>query len=101
MKIKKGDTVKVIKGKYSGKTARVLKAYPKDSRLLVEGVNMVKKQLRPTQDNPQGGINEMESSIHISNVKLFINDKATRVGYKILEDGKKVRFSKQTGEVID
>ena len=100
MKIKKGDSVQVITGKYKGKNARVLKVYPSKKTLLVEGVNMVKKHLRPTQENSQGGINEMESPIHISNVKLFVNDKATRVGYKILENGKKVRFAKTTGEVI-
>ncbi len=100
MRIKKGETVQVITGKYKGKNARVLKVYPKKNSLLVEGVNMVKKHLRPTQDNPQGGINEMEAPIHISNVKLVVNDKPTRVGYKILENGKKVRYAKTTGEVI-
>ena len=57
--------------------------------------------MRPTQENPQGGINEIEMPIHISNVKLFINNNDTRVGYKILEDGKKVRYAKKTGEVIN
>lgn len=101
MKIKKGDTVKVIVGKYKGKTSRVIKVYPKTKKIIVEGVNLAKKHVRPTQENPQGGINEIEMPIHISNVKLFINNNATRVGYKILEDGNKVRFSKKTGEVIN
>ena len=101
MKIIKGDTVKIITGKYKGKTGRVIKAFPKADRILVEGVNIVKKHIRPTQDNPQGGINEMEKPIHVSNVKLFINNEDTRVGYKILENGRKVRFAKNTGEVIN
>ena len=101
MKIKKGDTVKVITGKYKGKTSRVIKSYPSENKVIVEGVNIVKKHMRPTQENPQGGINEIEMPIHISNVKLFINNKDTRVGYKILEDGKKVRYAKKTGEVIN
>tara|TARA_B100000700_G_C14872948_1_gene774293 strand:+ start:146 stop:451 length:306 start_codon:yes stop_codon:yes gene_type:complete len=101
MKIKKGDTVKVITGKYKGKTSRVIKVYPKIEKIIVEGVNLAKKHMRPTQENPQGGINEIEMPIHISNVKLFINNNDTRIGYKILEDGKKVRYAKKTGEVIN
>ena len=101
MRIKKGDTVKVITGKYKGKTSRVIKVYPKAEKIIVEGVNLAKKHMRPTQENPQGGINEIEMPIHISNVKLFINNNDTRVGYKILEDGKKVRYAKKTGEVIN
>ena len=101
MRIKKGDTVKVITGKYKGKTSRVIKVYPKVEKIIVEGVNLAKKHMRPTQENPQGGINEIEMPIHISNVKLFINNNDTRVGYKILEDGKKVRYAKKTGEVIN
>ena len=101
MKIKKGDTVKVITGKYKGKTSRVIKVYPKTEKLIVEGVNLAKKHIRPTQENPQGGINELEMPIHISNVKLFINNNDTRVGFKVLEDGKKVRYGKKTGEVIN
>jgi large subunit ribosomal protein L24 len=100
MKIKKGDTVKVITGKYKGKTSRVIKVYPKTEKLIVEGVNLAKKHIRPTQENPQGGINELEMPIHISNVKLFINNNDTRVGFKVLEDGKKVRYAKKTREVI-
>ena len=101
MKIKKGDTVKVITGKYKGKTSRVIKVYPKTEKLIVEGVNLAKKHIRPTQENPQGGINELEMPIHISNVRLFINNNDTRVGFKVLEDGKKVRYAKKTGEVIN
>jgi large subunit ribosomal protein L24 len=67
----------------------------------VEGVNIVKKHARPTQDNPQGGIIEKESSIHISNIMLVVGGKPTRVGFKSLENGKKVKFAKSTGEVIN
>ncbi len=101
MFIKKGETVKIISGSDAGKTGRVLKVYPKTDRILVEGVAMVTKHLRPTDDNPQGGRQRKESSIHISNVKLVVNGNAVRVGYKILEDGKKVRIAKKTQEIID
>ena len=87
-------------GKDKKKEGEIIEIDRANNRAKVKEVNMVKKHLRPTQENPQGGINEMESPIHISNVKLFINDKATRVGYKILENGKKVRFAKTTGEMI-
>ena len=101
MKIKKGDTVKVITGKYKGKTSRVIKVYPKTDKLIVEGVNIAKKHMRPTQENPQGGINEVEMPIHIYNVKIYLNNADSRVGYKFLDDGKKVRYAKKTGEVIN
>ncbi|MFD1428211.1 large subunit ribosomal protein L24 [Kroppenstedtia sanguinis] len=115
--IKKGDTVIVLRGKdaptrdKNGKLiytkGRVLKVYPAERRALVEGVNMVKKHSRPTQDNPQGGIIEQEAPIHISN--LMLEDpktkQPTRVGYKFIEDkgGKqtKVRYAKKSGEVVD
>ena len=101
MKIKKGDSVQVISGANSGKTGRVIKVFLDKERLVVEGVNHVKRHMRPTQDNPQGGIVEKEASIHVSNVMLMVGGNATRVGYKILEDGKKVRYSKKTGDIID
>jgi len=101
MKIKKGDTVQVITGNDTGKTGRIIKVFLDKERVVVEGVNMVKKHARPTQDNPQGGIIEKESSIHISNVMMVAGSKPTRVGYKILEDGRKVKFAKTTGEVIN
>ena len=99
MKIKKGDTVKVITGKYKGKTSRVIKAMPKINKVIVEGVNLAKKHMRPTQENPQGGINEIELPIHVSNVQLLAGNSTSKVGYKYLDDGKKVRFLKKTGEV--
>jgi large subunit ribosomal protein L24 len=103
MHVKKDDNIIVISGKDKGKKGRVLAAYPKDSRVLVEGVNMVKKHSRPSQKNPQGGILNQEAPIHVSNVMLVDpkSGNATRVGYKALENGKKVRVAKKSGEVLD
>ena len=101
MKIKKGDTVQIITGNDAGKTGRVIKVFLDKDRVVVEGVNMVKKHARPTQDNPQGGIIEKEATIHISNVMMVSGGKPTRVGYKILEDGRKVKYAKITGEIIN
>ena len=101
MKIRKGDTVQIISGTDAGKVGRVIKVYLDRDRILVEGINIVKKHTRPSQDNPQGGIIEKEASIHVSNTLLMASGKPTKVGYKILEDGKKVRVAKNTGEVID
>ncbi|NCU18101.1 50S ribosomal protein L24 [Pallidibacillus pasinlerensis] len=102
MHVKKGDKVKVITGKDKGKTGVILKALPKKDRVIVEGVNIVKKHAKPSQENPQGGIIEVEAPIHVSNV-MVIDPKTgepTRVGYKI-EDGKKVRIAKKSGAVLD
>ncbi|MBP1970873.1 large subunit ribosomal protein L24 [Virgibacillus natechei] len=102
MHVKKGDKVKVITGKDSGKEGTILEAYPKKDRVLVEGVNMVKKHAKPSQDNPQGGILDLEAAIHVSNV-MPIDPKSgepTRVGYEE-RDGKKVRIAKKSGEAID
>jgi large subunit ribosomal protein L24 len=101
MHVKKGDKVRVISGKDKGKTGVILAAYPKDSRVLVEGVNIVKKHSKPSQVNPQGGIMSFEAPIHVSNV-MPIDPKTsnpTRVGYTTV-DGKKVRVAK-SGEVLD
>ncbi|MDF2854165.1 MAG: ribosomal protein [Neobacillus sp.] len=101
MHVKKGDKVKVLSGKDKGKTGVILAAYPKDNRVLVEGVNIVKKHAKPSQVNPQGGIMTFEAPIHVSNV-LPIDPKSgnpTRVGYKTV-DGKKVRVAK-SGEILD
>ncbi len=103
MHIKKGDSVVVITGKDKGKTGKVLQAFPKKERVIVEGVNMIKKHQKPTQVNQQGGIIEKEAPIHVSNVMLY-DSKAksgTRVRYKKLDNGKKVRVSVKTDEVID
>ncbi|UCH64040.1 MAG: 50S ribosomal protein L24 [Fidelibacterota bacterium] len=101
MKIKKGDTVKVISGNYRGKTGKVLKVMPKRDRAIVEGINFIKRHTRPSQSIPQGGIIEREASIHISNLMLVVNNTPTRVGYTQLEDGKKVRFAKKIGETVN
>ncbi len=95
-KIKKNDQVLVLAGNDRGAKGKVLKVLSKESRVIVEGVNMVKKHTRPSQNLPQGGILEVEAPIHISNVKL-IAPKAnipTRVGFKVLKDGSKVRVCK-------
>ncbi|MCZ8523761.1 MULTISPECIES: 50S ribosomal protein L24 [Paenibacillus] len=101
--VKKEDTVIVITGKDKGKKGRVIAAFPRENRVLVEGVNMIKKHAKPSQQNPQGGILNQEAPIHVSNVMLVDpkSGQATRVGYKVLENGKKVRVAKKSGEVID
>ena len=101
MKIKKGDTVQIISGNEVGKSGRVIKIFPTKDKIVVEGLNMAKKHARPTQENPQGGIMEKEAAIHISNVMLIAGGKPTRIGYKTLEDGRKVKFAKATGEMIN
>lgn len=101
--VKKDDTVIVITGKDKGKKGRVIAAYPRENRVLVEGINMVKKHTKPNQANPQGGIIEQEAPIHASNV-MHIDPKSgkpTRIGYKVLDNGKKVRIAKKSGEAID
>lgn len=102
VKIKKGDTVVVIAGKDKGAKGEVTKVLPEDRRVVVQGVNVVKKHQKPTQLNPQGGIQNIEKSIHVSNVALADPKEgtATRVGYKTLKDGSKVRFAKKSGETI-
>ncbi|WEV56332.1 50S ribosomal protein L24 [Ligilactobacillus acidipiscis] len=101
MFIKRNDKVKVIAGKDKGKEGEVLQAIPARDRVVVKGVNIVKKHQKPTNDNPSGGIVEVEAPIHVSNVMLIdpSNNEATRVGFKV-EDGKKVRVSKKTGKII-
>ena len=99
-KIKKGDRVMVLAGKDKGRQGAVLQVMPKDSRVLVEGLNMVKRHTRPSQLDPQGGIKNKEASLHLSNVAVVDSaGKPTRVGFRVDGD-KKVRFAKTTGEVI-
>ena len=100
-KIIKGDNVKIISGNYKGQTGRVIKILDIKNRLIVEGINKAKKHMRPNQENPQGGIVEKELSIHSSNVMLVYKNKPTKIGFKILKDGKKVRYSKIKGDVIN
>ena len=99
-KIKKGDTVKVIAGKDVGAEGKVLSVDKKNGRVVVEGVNMVKKHEKPSMANQNGGIVEQEAAIDVSNVMYVHKGKPTRVGFKV-EGDKKVRVAKSTGEVID
>jgi large subunit ribosomal protein L24 len=102
LKIKKGDKVVVITGRDKGKTGEVKQVMPAENRVVVDGVNMVKRHTSPSAGNA-GGIVEKEASIHISNIAYVDpkTDKPTRVGYKTLEDGRKVRYAKRSGEIID
>jgi len=102
MHVKTGDKVKIITGKDKGKEGVVLKTLPKKDRVIVEGINIVKKHRKASQTNVTGGILEEEASVHVSNVMLIDpkTGEPTKVGYKV-EDGKKVRFAKKTGELID
>ena len=102
MKFKKGDKVIVRTGRSKGKTGEVLKIYPRRNRAIVQGVNLIKRHTRPTQ-NTTGGIIEQESTIDVSNLSHIDpkDNQPTRVGYKRLDDGRKVRFSKRSGEIID
>ncbi len=100
LKIKKGDTVKVIAGKDCNAEGKVLSVDAKKHRVLVEGVNMITKHVKPSQSNPNGGIVQKEAPIDISNVMLVYKGRTTRVGFR-MDGDKKVRFAKATGEVID
>jgi large subunit ribosomal protein L24 len=102
LKIRKGDKVIVRTGRDKGKTGEVLRVYPEDNRALVQGVNVVRKHQKQTAGQ-QGGIVSKEMPIHISNIALRDpkDGKPTKVGYKVLKDGKKVRFARKSGEVID
>ncbi|MEO1013677.1 MAG: 50S ribosomal protein L24 [Pseudomonadota bacterium] len=99
-KIKKGDKVIVLAGKNRGAEGEVTKVFPREDRVIVAGVNVVAKHQKQTQTE-QGGIIRREAPIHVSNVALSVDGKPTRVGFKVQEDGKKVRVAKRTGEVID
>lgn len=100
LKIKTGDTVRVIAGDHKGSEGKIIKVSLEKNKVIVEGVNMVKKHMKPSAQSPQGGIVEKEASIQISNLSLLTSKgETTRVGYK-MEEGKKVRFSKKSNEVI-
>jgi large subunit ribosomal protein L24 len=104
MKIKKGDTVEVVAGKDSGKRGRVLVVDRARERLVIEGVNMIKRHTRPNpQKNIKGGIVEREASIHVSNVMVLSPDSGqrSRIGFRILDDGRKVRVAKVDGAILD
>ncbi|MEZ4890187.1 MAG: 50S ribosomal protein L24 [Crocinitomicaceae bacterium] len=98
--IKVGDTVKVISGTSRGREGKILSIDRNKSRAIVEGLNIVKKHAKPSAQDPQGGIVEMEAGIHISNLMVVQNGQATKVGRKLNKDGKLVRYSKKSGEEI-
>ena len=100
MKIKKGDTVKVIAGKDKDKEGKVLSVDKKNCKVVVEGVNMVTKHAKPSAANQNGGIIQKEAALDMSNVMYVYKGKPTRIGFKV-ENDKKVRFAKSTGDVID
>jgi large subunit ribosomal protein L24 len=102
LKIKKGDNVLVISGRDKGRSGEVLKVYPEDRRLIVQGVQMARRHTKPRMGDP-GGIVDKELTIHVSNVAHVdpSTGKPTRIGYKILDGGKKVRVARRSGEVID
>ena len=101
MNLRKGMLVRVIKGNHKGSEGKLLFVFPKENRAIVEGVNMVKHSVRPTQENPSGGFSEKEAPINLSNLMLVQKGEVTRIGYKILDDGSKVRISLKTGQEIE
>lgn len=103
MRIKKGDTVKIIAGKDKGKTGEVLAVFPKENRLIVSGCNMITKHQKPSVKNNTGGIIHKEAPLHVSNVMYYDKSRkvASRLRYLVLENGKKVRVAVKTGETLD
>jgi large subunit ribosomal protein L24 len=101
--LKKNDTVQVISGEFKGKTGRIIKMFREKNKAIVENINVVKRHTKPNQKNQQGGILEKEAAIHISNLMLVCpkTGKPTRLGVSILENGKRVRFSKKAKETIE
>ncbi|PSR21392.1 MAG: 50S ribosomal protein L24 [Sulfobacillus acidophilus] len=103
MHVKKGDLVKVLAGRDKGKEGHIVQAFPKENRVVVEKVNLVKRHQRPTAENPEGGIITKEAPIHVSNVMKVCTScrKPTRIAHKFLDDGKKVRACKHCGATLD
>lgn len=101
MHIKKGMTVRVITGNHKGSEGKVLHIFPDSQKVIVEGINLVKRATRPTQENPTGGFVEKEAAIHISNMLPVHKGNVTRVGYKILENDRKIRIASKTGEELE
>ena len=99
MRLKKDDTVKIIAGKDKGLTGKIVKIDPVNERVVVQGANMVKKTMKKKNAQDKGGIMEIEAPIHVSNVALVSKGGVSKIGYKV-ENGKKVRFAKKTGEVL-
>lgn len=103
VRIRKGDTVRVIAGKHKGSEGEVIAVLREKSRVLVKNVNVIKKARKPTQDNPRGGFVEQESTIHLSNVQLVDPQSGgpTRIGITVLADGRKVRVARKSGAQLD
>ena len=99
MRLKKDDTVKIIAGKDKGRTGKIVKVDPVNERVIVQGANMVKKTMKKQNAQDKGGIVEVEAPIHVSNVALVSKGSVSKVGYR-MENGKKVRYAKKTGEVL-
>jgi large subunit ribosomal protein L24 len=101
--LRKGDLVQVMAGNYKGKNGKILKVFPEKGKAIVEGMRMVKRHTKPSPKNQKGGIVEKEAAIHISNLMLVCpkTGKPTRIGVNILENGKRVRFSKKAKELIE
>ena len=99
MRLKKDDTVKIIAGKDKGLTGKIVKVDPVKERVIVQGANMVKKTMKKQNAQDKGGIVEVEAPIHVSNVALVAKGSVSKIGYK-MENGKKVRYAKKTGEVL-
>ena len=99
MRLKKNDTVRIIAGKDKGRTGKIIQIDPVKERVIVQGANMVTKTMKKRNAQDKGGIMEVEAPIHVSNVQLVSKDKVSRVGYR-MENGKKVRYAKKTGEVL-
>ena len=102
MKLKKGDLVSVLSGKERGKKGKILKVFPEENRLIIEGLNFLKVYTRPSQQNPKGGIAQMEGKLYRSNVQLICPrcSKRTRIGYQFLADGTRQRICKKCNEII-
>lgn len=102
IRLKKDDNVVVLSGKHKGKTGKVVATHPKENKVTVEGINIIKKAIKPTRTNPQGGIIEITKPIWVSKVALVepISKKPSRIGYKVSKDGKKVRVYKRTGKEV-
>tara|TARA_B100000900_G_scaffold15510_1_gene12296 strand:+ start:706 stop:1014 length:309 start_codon:yes stop_codon:yes gene_type:complete len=100
MHVKKGMLVKVVSGNHKGMEGKILNVFPKKNKVIVEGVNFRRRATRPSQESPSGGFVEREAPLHISNVMVVNNGTATRVGFKVLDDGTKIRISKKTEEEI-
>ncbi len=98
--VRKGDTVIVTSGSHKGKTGEVVTVYPKDETVLIKGINLRTKHLKPTRQNPRGGVVTKEAPIHISNVSPVVDGKPTRVRFEVKSDGSKVRVAARNGKVL-